>query len=255
MKLGILAVLSCLLPACTSLHARAYGGLTQATLEGSVGLQSSAGNLPLNQNRVSLDDEAGVDQSEVLPYLRGELGMPIGSVTVSGFAFSETGGGRLAGNHQFGDILPSSLISSRLEFLNVKAAAHFDLVNVGVFRFSPGLGVDIFDLDAQISQVGTSNFERIDNVAFVPMLFGQAEVDLGVVAGTVDVGWIDVDLKDADGSYLDVEALVRVNPLPHFEVFAGYRFINIDAKGTADSRRFSADFDLHGWMVGGGVTF
>ncbi len=255
MRLGILAVLSCLIPACASLHARAYGGLTQATLDGSMALQSSTGNLPLGQNGVNLENEGGVENSEVLPYLRGELGMPIGSVTVSGFAFSETGGGQLASNHQFGDILPGSLISSRVEFLNIKTAVHFDLLSLGVFRFSPGLGLDVFDLDAQISQVGTSNYERIDNVAFVPMLFGQAEVDLGVVAGTLDVGWIDVDLEDADGSYLDLEALVRVNPLKHLELFAGYRFINIDAKGTADSRRFEAEFDLHGWMVGGGVTF
>jgi hypothetical protein len=76
-----------------------------------------------------------------------------------------------------------------------------------------------------------------------------------MVAATLDVGWIDIDLGDADGSYLDVEALVRVNPLPHLELFAGYRFIDIDAEGTADNRRFEAAFQLHGWMVGGGVTF
>ncbi|MEZ5966644.1 MAG: hypothetical protein R3F56_22595 [Planctomycetota bacterium] len=248
----LVAVMLC---ACTSVRARAYAGITQTTLQGDMALDNAAGNLNLGTNRVDVGDEAGLDDRELSPYLRAELGLPIGGVTISGFDYSQTGSGTLAANHQFGDIPGGNPVTSHLSFTNVKAAAHFDLLNLGVVRVSPGLGVDFVDFDIEVADATTLGFERVDNEVFVPMVFVQAEANAGIVAATLDVGYMQASLHDARGQFLDVEALVRVNPLPLFEIFAGYRLISLDARGVADERRYDADLRLHGWMLGGGITF
>lgn len=249
-----LPVAMLLLSACTSLRARAYGGLQQATLQGGVALDNSAGSLNLGANRADIGDQLGLDDREYSPYVRAELGLPIGSATVSGFRFSQTGDGTLTGA-QFGDIPAGSQVTSFMKFTNVKVAAHYDLFDIGVLRLSPGVGVDFFDFDVQVTELGTSNYERVDNRVYVPMLFAQAEASLGVVAATLDVGYMQASLDDAKGSYLDVEALIRVSPSPFVEIFAGYRLIELDARGVADDRRYDADVTLRGWTLGGGVTF
>jgi hypothetical protein len=247
-----LLLLSC---SCTMLRARAYGGLSVTELSGDAALNSSAGNLNLGANRVDVERELGQDDREVSPYLRAELGIPIGAVTLSGFGYSQTGRGALDGDSQFGDLVGGTQVTSHLAFTNIKAAAHFDLFNFGILRLSPGVGVDFIDLDVEVGQVGTGSFERINNEVFVPMLFAQAEADLGVVAATVDFGYMQASLEDARGRYMDLEALLRINPLPMLEIFAGYRWIDVAAKGNADERRYEADLVLRGWMLGGGVTF
>lgn len=241
--------------ACTSVRARAYAGLSQTFLQGDVALDSGSGNLNLGTNRPDVGDELGLDGGEVSPYLRAELGLPFGGVTVSGFTFSQTGSGTLDPTHQYGDIPGGTTVSSHLAFANVKAAAHYDLLNLGILRLSPGLGVDFVDFDIDVSDSMSLTFESVDNRVFVPMLFAQAEVDVGIVAATLDVGYMQANLRDAKGQYLDIEGLVRVNPLPLFEIFAGYRYIGLDARGVADDRHYDADLRLHGWMLGGGISF
>jgi hypothetical protein len=243
------------LAACTSVRARAYGGVIQCSLDGGVALDSTAGGLDLGRNRTDVDGELGLGDRETSPWMRAELGLPIGAVTLSGFGYTETGAGRLAGNHQYGDILPGSQVTAHLAFDQIKAAVHYDLLDLGFVRLAPGAGVDFIDLDVTVTETGTANFERVDNEVFVPMLFAQAELDLAVAAATIDVGYMQASLDDADGSYLDVEALLRVTPAPFVELFAGYRCIEVDVRGRADERRYEADVRLRGWMIGGGVTF
>jgi hypothetical protein len=248
-------VLASLAASCTSLRARAYAGVTHTTLQGDVALDSSAGGLDLRANRADVEDEIGLDEREFSPYVRAEVGLPLVDFTASGFNYSQTGGARLQGNHQFGDIPAGSQVSAHLEFTNIKAAAHFDLLDLGVLRLAPGVGVDFIDLDVAVSELSTTNFERIDNEVFVPMVFAQAELGLGLFAATVDVGYMQASLDDARGEFLDVEALLRFSPAPFVEVFAGYRLIDVDVRGNADERRYEADLLLHGWMAGGGIVF
>src|SRR5690606_20428607 len=137
--------LALVLPGCIGVRARAYAGMTHAVLQGDLALDNSSGNLPLGANRVDLDRELGAEDPSVAPYVRAEVGLPIGAVTLSGFTYSETGSGTLAPNHQYGDIPGGSQVSTFLSFTNVKAAAHFDLFDFGIVRVSPGLGVDYFE--------------------------------------------------------------------------------------------------------------
>ena len=250
----MLSIAALLLSACTGLRARAYGGIQQTTLQGGVALDNSAGSLSLGANRADIDADLGLDDREYSPYVRAEIGLPIGSATVSGFRFNQTGAGTLTGG-QFGDIPAGTQVTSFMKFTNVKVAAHYDLFDIGVLRLSPGVGVDFIDFDLQVTELGTSNYERVDNRVYVPMLFAQAEANLGILAATLDVGYMQASLNNAKGSYLDVEALIRVSPSPFVEIFAGYRLIELDARGVADDRRYDADLTLHGWVLGGGVTF
>ena len=98
--------------------------------------------------------------------------------------------------------------------------------------------------------------ETLDAVAPVPMLFGQAEVDVGMFQAVLDVGGMVVkNIEDADGTFLDIELIARLRPLDHVEVFAGFRHILLDVEGVADNQDFLGDLSLTGWMIGGGISF
>lgn len=236
----------------TDIGARVYAGYMQAEFDGDVALSPNVVTPLGNVNRV--DGQLGIDDPSGSPYGRIDLELGPANLTVSGFSYDQDGTGML--NATFGNINAGAIVNSSLEMVNARGSLHFSLLDLGVFRLSPGVSIDYFDIDMTVSDTANLGlFERIDVEAPVPMLFAEAELDFGIVAGVLDVGGIEVDLPDADGTYFDLEALVRVEPLPHVHVFAGYRYIHLDADGTADGQPFEADLNLRGWMIGGGFEF
>jgi hypothetical protein len=87
------------------------------------------------------------------------------------------------------------------------------------------------------------------------MVFLRGEADLGIVGANLDLGWMNADLHDARGDFWDIEAMVTVSPIPLIELFVGYRYVLIDAKGDVDGQHFDSDLKLSGWMIGGGISF
>jgi hypothetical protein len=240
-----------LLPGCTAYELRGYGGFTSTKLSGDVGLSPSGNLIP----PVTADVESafGLGDAEGSVYLRAEAALASLRLTASAFQHDESGNGTL--NVNFGDLTIGTPVASTLDLTSAKVALSFDVLNLGVFRLSPGVALDYFDIDTTVRATTVNAFETVDVSAPVPMPFLQLEGDLGVVAATLDAGWIHIDLEDAGGTFFDLEALVRVQPFAHAEVFAGYRFLSIDADGDADGQDFRADLRLQGWMIGGGITF
>ena len=239
------------LPSCMDLRARAYAGYMQSELSGDLGLAPSFAPAAVSTS-VDVEDSFGVSD-EGSPYVRLEAAAGPLNFTASAFRYDSDSTGTLQAN--FGDITAGLLVNTETEFFNAKGAVTFDILDVGFLRLSPGLAVDYFDIDVSVTAVGLGAQENLDVQAPVPMLFAQAEATVGPVAATVDVGGIAIDVGDVDGTYFDVEALLRVAPVSHIEVFAGYRWINMDGKGTADGQDFDADLTLQGWFLGGGFTF
>ena len=236
----------------TSIGARIYAGYMEAEFDGDVALAPNVATPigPINQ----VDGQLGIDDPAGSPYGRIELQLGPANVTVSGFTYDQDGQGTLSAT--FGGLNAGTNVESTIEMVNARASLHFSLLDLGVFRLSPGVSVDYFDVDMTVRDTANLGlFERVEVEAPVPMLFAQAEVDLGIVAATLDIGGIKVDLPDADGTYFDIEALARFTPFTHFEVFAGYRYIRLDADGTADGQPFVAELDMRGWMIGGGIKF
>ncbi len=236
---------------CRAPYVRGYAAYMQTEPSGDVGLAGSAGGTPASAN-IDVEEDLGLDDSAT-PYGRLECGGGLVSLSASAFAHDSSGTGTLSA--AFGDIPAGVGVTTDLDIANVKGAVVLNLLDLDAFRIGPGLGVDYFDVDMQLSAPSLSAFEQIDVSAPVPMLFLEAEGDVGPVAATVSAGWMDAHLDDVNGRYLDLEAMLRLQPFGSVEVVGGYRWIEVDVDGTADGQDYAADLVLQGWFFGGGLTF
>lgn len=256
MKSGALALLCALvsLPSCTLPYVRAYAGYSSMSLSGDVALAPSVGTSNLGGLKVDVEDELGLDGGGGSPYGRLDAGFgPIG-VTLSAFTYSKVGTGTIT--RQFGNITAGTDVRSDIDMTDIKAAVLWNALDIGPLRIAPGVGVNYVDLNLDVRTLtGVAASDTVDVVAPIPMIFLQADLDLGPFGVTVDGGGMSASLKDAKGTYWDLEALVRFQPLPHVNLFGGYRWISLDANGKASGQDFDADIDLKGWFVGGGISF
>jgi hypothetical protein len=253
LALWALAPLSLAACSVAGLGARLYGGYMQTELSGDVALEPSAGGIGLGTLLVDVESSLGLEDAAGTPYGRVELQLGPARLTGSAFRYSEEGSGVLTAS--YGDIVAGTAVDTELDLTNIKGALTFDLVNVGFLRLSPGVGVDFFDVDMSVRAPALGQTEEIEATAGVPILFAQGEVDVGPLAATIDGGWIRIDLEEGDGTYFDLEGLLRLQPVPGIEVFGGYRWISIDVEGEDDGQRFATDLVFRGWFVGGGFVF
>ena len=244
---GLLALASA---ACSPLRAKAYGGYIQSEMTGTVALAPPASTIP--PVGADVEDALGADTSGS-PYGRLELGAGIVGLTASAFQFSSSGPGTLTAD--FGNLSAGTPVDSDIDFLNIKSAITIDLIDVGFLRIAPGFGVDYLDLDMEVRATNIAALERLQVQVPAPLGFVQGEVKLGPVGITADFGAMSINTEEVDGDYFDFEGLVHVKPLPHVELFGGYRWIQFDASGEVDGQMYDADLQLRGWFVGGGVTF
>jgi hypothetical protein len=201
-----------------------------------------------------VEDDLGVKDSSDSIYLRAEAHAAFLRLTLSAFKYDSSGDGTLTVD--YGNISAGAQVSSDIEFTNLKTALTFDLINFGPVRISPGISVDIFDIDSDVRSVSPVVVsESLDWTAPVPMVHLQGELDLGYVAANIDAGVMDVHLNDIDGTFWDLEGMLRVNPWDHVEFFGGYRYISIDGRGRVSGQDFDTDLTFTGWFVGGGFTF
>ncbi len=245
---GLLLALS----SCSGLGIKIDGGFAQMEMDGSVAVSPSNTAVNLDTIQVDIQDNLGLDEASGTPYGRVELSAAVASFTFSGFTMDQSGSGTIPVT--FGDLSVNANVSSELEMQALKAAVHFDLINVGILRLSPGIGVDLFDIKWAVTDTSSLVEEDIEVLAPIPMVFVQAEVDLGSLDFVLDVGAIDIDVGDAEGTFIDVEAVLRYSVMKNFEIFGGYRWISLDAEGKDDTQSFAADLTIQGWMLGGGIT-
>jgi hypothetical protein len=246
---GLLSVLC----ACGSFDVRAYAGYTATELDGKIGLSPSGNTLPPSQLRADVQRDLGLDDTSGSVLLRAEASFALPRVTASYFRHEQSGGGTLSSN--FGDLVVGTQVRTDTDLSVTKLALTFDILNLPMFRLSPGIAVDMLDMTTTVRATNFNAFEQIDVFAPVPMPFLQSELLLGPIAATLDAGAIDIDIGDADGTYIDIDAMVRYRVAGNIEFFAGYRWISADADGDADGQNFDLDVELKGWLIGGGITF
>ncbi len=243
-----------LLGSCGSAGLKVFAGYTQVEMSGTVALDTSVGGVDLGTIQVDLEDDLGLTDEVGSPYGRAEVDLGVIHLTGSAFIYDEQSTGTLSVD--FGDITVGSTVETDIEIMNFKGAATFDIVDVGVLRLSPGVGVDLFDIDMSINATApVVSSERVEIFTPVPMLFLQTELDFGLVGATLDTGWMSLDLGDVKGTWIDIEGLANFNVFGPFELFAGYRYISIDTEGDADGQAFEADVVLEGWILGGGISW
>lgn len=250
------------LPSCTT--ATVDAGYLNLKLGGDIGFATGSQNL---SGQASVDEGLGQGGNVGAPYGRIELandaGMFGAGLFASGFVYDNQGTGTLQA--KYGNIVAGTAVRSDFNLVNAKVGAFlsFDIADLVFIR--PGIAADIFlpDLVVETTQVTPAQSERINDPLGLPLPYVQVGVDTGIVSAFVEVGYLPLDTSkvniggdyDVDSKTLDVEAMVRVRPGAHLEVFAGYRLFKLQVAGRLQSDTVDIDIDLTGFMVGGGLVW
>lgn len=248
----LLLATSTVLASCETQSWRADVGAMFVAPRGQVALQNAGGSLVLHDEQNDIENDLGLGNSEVAPYVRAQWDHEDHRVRAHGFLFDADGSGVLAGD--FGGIPSGSAVQTSMDFYNVSTAYSFALLHDETFRLGVGgqLGIYGFDITAR-SGAGR---EEVETSLIVPMPYVDAEVDLGeLVTIGGNAGLMAGDFGDGSGRYWDAEIWGRLQATEEIEFVAGYRYLLLDAYGRASSRDFDADIDMHGWFIGGGIRF
>jgi hypothetical protein len=228
-------------------------GWIPARLEGDIALDASSGGRNLSTIRADVRDDLGLDDSGSIA-AGVDLQLPIGRISASYMRYSEEGTGTLT--RSFGDIPAGTSVATDVDVDNVKAFWSFDLLDTGIVRVSPGVGVDYFSIDTTVRSISAlSAFERIAVDVPMPMLFLEGEVSFGPFSAEAEAGWMSLDLGDVQGTLIDIDTRLVWHAVGPLDVFGGYRWIEVDSDGNADGQRYDVDVVLRGFYFGGGVSF
>lgn len=257
MKTGnpvLLLALLAMTAACAPNHYRASVAGMSGRMSGDIALQNTAGTNNLESDRNDLRSDLGVGESEVLPYIQAEGTWDAHTFRVSVLDYSSDGSGELSA--PFGDIPAGAGVNSSLDFTALQASWAYDVLDSETLHFGPGAQLSYYRLDLNVQGGTPAGVEDIDSETLIPQLYLEGEVDLGTVSFVASVGGMSVyQYHDADGTWWDTQFMLRVQPVDHFEIVAGYRLIDMDANGIASSRDFDVDARFEGWFLGAGLRF
>jgi hypothetical protein len=251
MKKLLLVSLLVPLAACAGTNYRGSVGPLFAVTNGEVALQNAGGTLALFDNQNDVDSELGLGDTEVAPYIRLQSDKERHRVRLHGFGFDANGGGTLAGD--YGGIPAGSQVTTSTEFFAIAANYGYEIARSEHYRFAVGGQAGFYKLD--IAARSTIGRESVSTDVLVPMPFAEFELLLGSVTIGANAAIMAADIRDASGRYWDMEGHVRWQATKEFDVMAGYRYILLDAYGTATSRDFDADVDVQGVFITAGIKF
>jgi hypothetical protein len=231
-------------------------------LGGDIGFARGAQNV---SGQASVDRGLGQGGTTGAPYGRVELasdsGLVGGGVFASGFLYDNQGSGILTAS--YGNISAGTAVASDFRIINAKVGVFLSFDIAGVLYIRPGIAADMFlpDMTVSTTQITPTMTETIDDPGGVPLPYLQVGIDTGVVGGFVEVGYLPLDTEDlnlssdyeVESTTLDIEAMLRVRPAPHIELFAGYRLFALELEGRLEDDSVDIDIDLSGFMIGGGV--
>ena len=250
--LPILAAVALLFAGCQIPTMTAQVGYARLAVDGDIGYVSGSTSGSISQD---VESAFGLGDNQGSPYGRAVLDTGVQVFSVSAFALSDEGTGVLEAN--FGDsglLLANTPVRSELDLFNVKGAYAFE-IPIGPVSISPGIALDYFDLDLEVSDLIGITTERVELNAPLPLAFLRAEVAVGPVSAVAEVGYIDVDIEDVAAKFLDIEAMLVVQPVPLLQLFVGYRSLNLEAQGLIDGDAFDTDLRISGFLIGGGLRF
>ena len=238
------------LPACFQFEVQAQAGYAELSLDGDVGYLNGSTGTATQQ---TVDSAFGLGDDQGSPFARVELDTGVPVISVSAFIFEDEGNGQL--NADFGDLVAGLPVSTEFELTNIKGAYAFE-IPLGPVSISPGIAVDYFDLTINArDRIGGGASQDLEIAGPLPLAFLRAEVDLDVVRLVAEGGYMEADIDDVDGSLLDIEAMLLINPVSALELFVGYRHLEIEVDGIVDDDTVDTDITVSGLVLGGGLRF
>ena len=238
-------LLIALLGSCSVAEFTTDAGYMFMALSGDVGFDASGGGGSANINLgQGLDISNGSS-----PYARVEVAAAGFRFGLSGFKYGDSGDSILS--TAFGDITAGSTVDTDLDLTNLKATIAYDVINFKYLRISPGISIDYFDVDMEMTATSPVLVsEAIDFQVPVPMPYVSAALMYGDWTLDAEASGISVSLADAEGLYWDLSAKLRYQPLPLLKMFVGYRYLLINASGDTGGQDFDADLRLNGLVFG-----
>lgn len=247
---GLLTAFGC--AACAPIGWTAQTGYLQVGVSGDFALASGSGGLA-GAPQQDLGTAFGLGDPRGAPYLRAQADLGRVVLTASGFEFRESGRGQL--DASFGGLPPSTSVDADLRLGCAKLDLAFD-IDLGPVKVAPGLAMDVFDIEFRAEEVTLGNAEVIDETVVVPLAFLRAEAGIGIVDVVAEVGFLETPrVGTSKGRFLDAELMAECSVLPLLHLFAGYRFIGIDATGDTGTESYGIDLRIRGWAIGGGLRF
>lgn len=256
-KAVLLAAALLPLPACYQIQVTANAGPALLSVSGDIGYHegSSVGGSstfpPVIQD---IDSAFGVGNTETVPFgsVAVDTGVPV--LTISSFRFATSGEGAL--QEGFGGLANGTPVRSDFEVLDVKATYVFG-IPLGPLSISPGFGVDYLDMKLRVvNQVNPSEVQTADLTAPIPYGVVRAEyVHEKRLRLMAEIGHMSADVDDYEARLVEFEAMVSYQLSTHWHLFAGYRYLVLDAKAELDGDFIDAKFSMQGPMVGGGLRF
>lgn len=239
------------LASCSAPGVRGHVGYGLYTLDGNLGVSSDA----TSPQSVDLRDDLGLNGFSDSLQVRAELDAGPVRLTGSAFRFHSSGDGTLTAD--FGDVVVggptlSRPVSSNIDVMNAKIALTADVVDLGMIRVSPGIALDIIDVDGRVSDFGTSLSESFGETLPIPMPFVQAEASFFGFDLVAEIGGIAADFDEFDGSLIDFETFLTYEPIDSVELYVGYRLIHLEGDGVVDSQAYDSDLRLQGVFFGAG---
>lgn len=240
------------LHACSPIGWTVQAGYMQLAVGGDIALANGTGGTG-GAPKQDVGTAFGLGDRRGSPYLRAQADLGSFVLTASGFELRESGQGSL--DASFGGLPAATPVATDLTFGCAKLSATYD-IDLGPVKLSPGLAMDVFDLEFRAEELSLGNAEVIDEVVGVPMLLLRAEAGLGVVDLVAEVGYLETPrIRNSEGRFVDAELMAACSILPLVHLFAGYRFIDIDGTGDTGTESYGIDVQVRGFVLGGGLRF
>ena len=151
------------LPACSIPTLEVQAGYAQLSLDGDLGY-SNGNTIAVEQD---VESAFGLGDTQGSPYGRAQIDFGVPVLTISAFDFEDEGRGRLGNNVSFGNIpgiTGGVPVQSQVEMMNAKMSYAFE-IGLGPVSISPGLAIDYFDLQIDVSDAFSIAREQVDVAA------------------------------------------------------------------------------------------
>ncbi len=253
----VVSISSFLAYGCSTFSISGDAAYTRLELGGEVGFTLASS--PTLNTRNDIQDAFGFDEPENQPYGRIQVEAGPVDITMSGFSFDAKQSGTLEAS--FGSLRRNTDVETDFSLLNLRSTLYFfdvfDIIPLPYVSLMPGIGVELFDLDIDCKEKITNRKEDISITGGLPIVSAKAQVDVGIFQVILEGGGLKVDYKDEiDGTFYDLEGLVKVFPVKNLSFFAGYRYVNLDGDGKDnDDNKYDIDLSIKGFFVGGGLRF